>query len=294
MKNLLLGTAQWGWTLTKSEAFTLLDRFYEAGFRSVDTATNYPINKKNEDFRQAESYLAEWLIANGVKDLELMMKVGSVNNLRTPECNLSPSFLLMSFEYYQRLFTSNLSHFMIHWDNREDEETIGKTVETLRHIQKEGAKMGLSGIKCPHLYAKYIHEINVKPTIQIKHNIFVSDYGKYEQFHQKATFVAYGTNAGGVKLDTKDYHKGSVLAVREGDLGNSDPRIAQLLQRLININKNSHRPPITHFFQVGMLFALLHHDIHAMIIAPSTINQMDNTISFLKNIELFDYQELIK
>jgi aryl-alcohol dehydrogenase-like predicted oxidoreductase len=293
MKNLFLGTAQWGWTLTKTEAFELLDRFYEAGFRSIDTATNYPINKNKEDFRQAERYLAEWITVNGVRDLEIMMKVGSVNNLRTPECNLVTSFLLMSLEYYQRLFDHNLRHFMIHWDNREDENAIDETVKTLAYIQGIGIKTGLSGIKNPDLYAKMMHEKELELSIQIKHNVLVSDYEKYRHFHQKATFIAYGTNAGGIKLDAREYHKGSVLAVREGDLDNSNPRLEQLSQRLLNINKNTDRPPITHFFQVGMLFALLHQDIQAMIIAPSTMTQMDSTLGFFKNIELYDYQELV-
>jgi len=41
----LLGTAMWGWTVSRPVCFDLLDTFYAAGFRQIDAAVNYPINK---------------------------------------------------------------------------------------------------------------------------------------------------------------------------------------------------------------------------------------------------------
>ena len=35
-KDLLLGTALWGWGIDKSNALTILDNFVEKGFRKVD------------------------------------------------------------------------------------------------------------------------------------------------------------------------------------------------------------------------------------------------------------------
>jgi aryl-alcohol dehydrogenase-like predicted oxidoreductase len=46
---LLLGTAMWGWTVSRPTCFDLLDTFYAAGFRQVDAAVNYPINKNPDD-----------------------------------------------------------------------------------------------------------------------------------------------------------------------------------------------------------------------------------------------------
>ena len=62
---LVLGTAMWGWTVDKVTAFQLLDAWYAAGQRKVDTATNYPIDRVPEHFRLAEQILAEWIRANG-------------------------------------------------------------------------------------------------------------------------------------------------------------------------------------------------------------------------------------
>ncbi len=95
---LILGTAMWGWTTPRETAFAMLDEWYSRGFREVDTATNYPIDRDPEHFRLAEKILLEWIAAHGVTDLEVMMKIGSVNNLRSPEHLLTKSFILMMLD----------------------------------------------------------------------------------------------------------------------------------------------------------------------------------------------------
>jgi aryl-alcohol dehydrogenase-like predicted oxidoreductase len=290
---LLLGTAQWGWTTPEIKAFELLDAFYESGFRQIDSATNYPINKQILDFRHAEKIISHWIRANGVTDLKIMMKIGSLNNLRTPECNLNPSFLLMSLEQYQRLFGSNLETLMLHWDNRDDEKEINKTLETLQHITTQGFKIGLSGIKYPEIYATQNDDFKLHFSIQIKHNLLQSDYEKYQLFHQKADFIAYGINAGGVKLDAAVYNEKSVLAARGGDLNNENELLRALPSILAIANENKNRPSINSFFQVGMLYAFSNPDIKSMICAPSNTIQWKSTLSFLEHIQQYDYQDII-
>ncbi|MEO6759415.1 MAG: aldo/keto reductase, partial [Saprospiraceae bacterium] len=88
LPTLLLGTAQWGWTVSRTEAFQLLDAWLKAGHRGIDCATNYPINRQLRDFRAAEKILAEYFVAHGLQDLQVTMKIGSLDNLRSPEPNL--------------------------------------------------------------------------------------------------------------------------------------------------------------------------------------------------------------
>ena len=73
-KSLVLGTAQWGWNVSAREAFGLLDAWLQAGFRAVDCATNYPINRNPADFRAAEKILLEYVRAHGLHDLRVTMK----------------------------------------------------------------------------------------------------------------------------------------------------------------------------------------------------------------------------
>ncbi len=89
MKRLLLGTATWGWTVSPKEAYRLLDAWLGKGYRHIDTATNYPINKNPGDFRASEKILLEYVRAQGLTDLDITMKVGSLNNM----INIAPSFI---------------------------------------------------------------------------------------------------------------------------------------------------------------------------------------------------------
>lgn len=292
LKDLWLGTAQWGWTIQEEQAFALLDAYYDSGFRHIDCATNYPINKNPSDFRLAETFIANWLKSNNVSDLKIMMKVGSLNNLKTPDCNLSSSFLLMSTEYYLQLFQSNLDSIMIHWDNRENEEEIRATFEAFDSIKKQGIALGLSGIKFPNLYAKINEKYKFEFYIQAKHNIFQTDIKKYDSLFPNAFFIAYGTNAGGIKLNKQEYSSNSVLAVRGGNLDNSDEKLKTIEQQIALANENKMRPPITDFFQVGMIYAAYSTLFKAVIVAPSNLKQWQKTNDFYTSLQNIDYQDI--
>jgi hypothetical protein len=67
-KKLMLGTAQWGWSVSKVEAFQLLDIWLKAGHKAVDCATNYPINRNPEHFRAAEMILKEFVDTHGIRN----------------------------------------------------------------------------------------------------------------------------------------------------------------------------------------------------------------------------------
>ena len=99
----------------QTKGFPVIEKFYNRVLGWWDTATNYPISKNPEHWRLAENILAEWIDAHGISDLEVSIKLGSLNNLFTPEHNLSKSFLLMGLDYYQHLFKKNLHIFAIHW-----------------------------------------------------------------------------------------------------------------------------------------------------------------------------------
>ena len=232
---LLLGTAQFGWTTERKVAFELLDAFYESGFRQIDSATNYPINKNANDFRAAELILQEWLRTHGIKDMRVMMKIGSLNNLRTPDCNLSRSFLLMSLENYRNQFRENLDTLMIHWDNRDNISQISETLYTLNAIQKEGFSVGISGIKNPELYAEANQKYDLDFYIQIKNNILQSDFERYSSFFKNKKYIAYGINAGGLKLNTSEYSEKSTLAIRGGDVSNQNNIFFQFDKNIILI-----------------------------------------------------------
>jgi aryl-alcohol dehydrogenase-like predicted oxidoreductase len=269
----ILGTAYWGDRIDAPTAHALLDRFYAAGLREVDTATNYPINKVPADFRKAEKILTEWIRTHGVKDLKITAKVGSINNLRSPEHLLTRSFLLMALDEYQRLWGNNLDTFMVHWDNRDAGSEIRDTLEALAYATEQKLRPGLSGIKFPEIYVGLNREFQLDFRIQLKHNVLESAYEHYKPFHGARRFVAYGINAGGAKLG-------------------ADPRLDFLKPLMEKANQRTDRPPVEHFFQVGILFAWYHPDMEAILIGPSSVAQLDNNLGFFRDLKENNYSDI--
>jgi len=289
---LLLGTAMWGWTIPEKRCWALLDAFYASGFRQLDTATNYPINKRPEDFRRAETIVKQWIDAHGIKDLDIIVKLGSINNLRSPEHNLSKSFILMNLDDYQAKFGSNFDMVMVHWDNRDAATDIEQTLEALNEARKTGLKIGLSGIRYPEVYAELNHQFHFLFYIQIKHNLLKSDYERYRAFHGSNRFIAYGINAGGIKLDTNAYNADSSLGARGGDTTKTHPIVASLQEIIGDVNAKNDRPNITSMNHCGMIFAYHSPDLGGILIGPSRLEQLEDTIDFYQKLHQFDYKDV--
>lgn len=284
----ILGTAMWGWTVPKSVCFELLDTFYEKGFRQIDTATNYPINKNPEDFRRAENILKEWTTVNGIHDLEVLVKAGSLNNLGGPENNLTKSFLLIILDEYEFLLHKNLHTFSIHWDNRSDENAIRDTFEAFEIAADNGLKVGLSGIKHPEIYGKINEDFDLNFRIQIKHNLFYSDYQRYSPLHDNGRFLTYGINAGGQKLDLNAYHSNSSLKVRGGNTAELHP-ITQPLEKLIKQQNTGDHPTIKGFNDCALCFAYHQEGVEAVLIGTSKKEQLIQSLDFLQSLKEYDY-----
>lgn len=292
--DLILGTAMWGWNTNKETAFALLDEWYAQGFRQVDTATNYPIDKNPAHFRLAENILLEWIKTHGIDDLKVMMKIGSVNNLFTPEHILTKSFVLMMSDEYRHLFKNNLATIMVHWDNRENSEEINKTLEAFLTLKNSGFKIGLSGIKWPDLYFELNKNWSLDFLIQIKHNIIYSDYHRYADFHGKPRFITYGINAGGLKLNADNYSEKSTLKTRGGNIDNEPPILQKIKKIISEFNLTTNKPPITAFYQVGMINAFYHKDVSGILLGTSKVEQIRENIRYHRLLQEMDYSDLFK
>jgi len=318
-KTLMLGTAQWGWTVSRNEAFQLLDTWLKAGFRHIDCATNYPINRNPADFRAAEKILHEYILAHGLHHLCLTMKIGSLDNLRSPEVNLAPSFVQMMAEEYLRLFGSNLACTMFHWDNRDQIGEIRGSLEALNRLQKEhDIRPGLSGIAHPEAYAAANADLGLSFEIQLKHNVLQSDIERYLPLinhqspitnHQSPVtnhqspitnhqspisshqLYAYGLNAGGVKLEAP-YPADSTFLAR----GGQPEKVAPLLQKINDLlplwNTAFVRPPVKTMNHLGLIFAGLHPHINGIVVGVSSETQLRETLDFWRNLETFDYSDV--
>lgn len=292
LPSLMLGTAMWGWTVSRKIAFSLLDTFYDAGYRKIDAATNYPINQQPADFRAAEQMLFEWIRVHGVQDLSVFMKIGSLTNMRSPEHHLNPAFLHYNWRYYQGWLGSNLGGIMIHWDNRADESAIFTTLEVLKAMSDSGLEVGFSGLRHPEIYARLNTRLQLSFLIQMKHNLMGSDYPRYSAFHQNARFWAYGINGGGIKLDATAYHLQSSLSVRGGNKSS----VQQLTQSLTNclaiFNEGAPGRSVRTMNEVAMIFALLSPGLEGILIGPSQLAQLAASLAFYQKMADLDYRDL--
>ena len=290
--DLILGTSMWGWTVEKNECFKILDIFYNEGYRWIDTAPNYPINNDRKYFRYAENLLAEWINNNKINDLRIITKIGSLNNTGSKNTNLSYSFILMNYEYYLDKFHSCLNNIMIHWDNRDSLSTVESTVNALKLIKQNGVDIGLSGIKKPKHYFNLKKELTLDFIIEFKHNIFSSSYEHYSMFHNDSKLIVYGTNASGIKLNDK-YKKSSSLIVRRKDYRSKKYNI--IINRIKNLIENYKEYtsfPVKSFNHIGMIYAFNSLWVSGIIIGPSSLNQLTDSISFFNNLNNCDTKNI--
>lgn len=309
LPTLVLGTAQWGWKVSRDEAFRLLDAWLRAGHRDIDTATNYPINRQPEDFRAAEKILEAYVRAHGLHDLRITMKVGSLDNMRSPEVNLAPSFVLMMAEEYRRRFGDNLRSIMFHWDNRQDESAIRASLESLARLQQQyGLRPGLSGIAHPEAYARANADLGLAFDIQLKHNVFHSDLERYQPLllasardgaHSsndpdlpKRVF-AYGINAGGVKLEGP-YPAGSTFLARGGQPEQVTARLEQIRALMPGFHLAFVRPPVKTMNHLGLIYAGLHPQVNGLVLGLSSVSQLAETLDFWRNLDVFDYRDVFE
>ena len=126
----VLGTAKWSWTVSKKEAFSILDKFYYYGGRDIDSATNYPINSNPEDYGRALIWLTDWIYQNSITDLRVYLKFGGQNNLGSSETNFESNYIEELINSFISKLDSNLSLLAIHWDNR------GKELNEIKFTKK--------------------------------------------------------------------------------------------------------------------------------------------------------------
>lgn len=297
-KKLVLGTAQWGWNVSEKEAFALLDAWLKTGRREVDCATNYPINRNPEHFRAAERILKTYVDAHGIQELALTMKIGSMDNMRSPEVNLSPSFLQMMSEEYHRLFGHNLSVVMLHWDNRNAPEVIQESLEALQRLGTSlGVRPGLSGIAHPEAYAQANAQLGLNFDIQLKHNVLHSDLERYVPLQRNVLaggphrFFAYGINAGGIKLDG-NYPPDSTFITRGGQTESLLPVLDKIRAMMPDWATAFVRPPVKTMNHLGLINAGLHPGIQGLVLGASSVAQLHETLDFWRNLETFDYSDI--
>ena len=78
---LVLGGNVFGYTADEDASFAILDRFYEAGGRMVDTAQGYSVWVEGHVGGESETVIGKWLDSRGVRDdMRIATKTGMSGN----------------------------------------------------------------------------------------------------------------------------------------------------------------------------------------------------------------------
>jgi aryl-alcohol dehydrogenase-like predicted oxidoreductase len=133
---LVFGGNVFGWTVTESMSFTLLDAFVEAGFSLIDTADVYSRWVPGHNGGESEIIIGKWLKRSGKrKKVVIATKVGK--EMGPDKKGLSKSYIMRAVEdSLQRLQTDYIDLYQSHAD--DPEAPLEETLEAYAQLINEG------------------------------------------------------------------------------------------------------------------------------------------------------------
>ena len=164
---IVFGGNVFGWTLDEKESFSILDKVFEKGFTTIDTADSYshwvPGNKGGE----SETIIGNWLKERGNRDeIVLATKVGS--NPGKEGRNVSKEYILKAAEdSLRRLKTDYIDLYFTHWDN--ENTPVEETLEAYQKLIQQG--------KVRHIGASNLSPERISASLKVSHK---GNLPKYE------------------------------------------------------------------------------------------------------------------
>jgi aryl-alcohol dehydrogenase-like predicted oxidoreductase len=123
---LVLGGNVFGWTIDADASFAVLDAFYEAGGRMIDTAEGYSAWISGHSGGESETVLGAWLESRGVR---ADMRIGTKTGMGGPPGALAPGKLANALAgSLERLRTDYVDLYYAHRDEAAtplDEQVAG-------------------------------------------------------------------------------------------------------------------------------------------------------------------------
>jgi aryl-alcohol dehydrogenase-like predicted oxidoreductase len=143
VSELCLGTMYFGSRIDRETAFELLDRYYEAGGRFLDTANIYATWVEGYDEPESESLVGEWLAERGVREeMTIATKLGF--SYEDVPRSLDPDLIEQEIERSrERLGIDTIDLLYVHVDDPDTPqvdvmETLADAVEA-GHVRHLGA-----------------------------------------------------------------------------------------------------------------------------------------------------------
>ncbi|MFB9949822.1 aldo/keto reductase [Rhizobium puerariae] len=150
----VFGGNVFGWTADEKTSFDMLDRFFEAGFNTIDTADAYSRWVPGHQGGESEAIIGKWLKKSGrSRDRAVIVtKVGS--DMGQGRKDLSARWILEEIDHsLRRLQTDYVDLYLAHWPD----ETVSheETLDAFAKLREAGK---VRAIGCSNYDAKMLQD----------------------------------------------------------------------------------------------------------------------------------------
>lgn len=238
---LVLGGNVFGWTAKGDEGLAVLDGFYEAGGRMIDTSDAYSHFVPGHKGGESETFLGNWLSSRGVRpEMKIHTKTGNLPGDKVYE----PSTVTAAMERsLDRLQTDYVDLYYVHFDNVD--VPIEQIVEAMNVPVSAGKAraLGASNFTLPRLRAALdaarASGAMAFSVLQNQYNLleradFTADYQEFCSENGISMLPYYGLASGyltGKYREQKDFEKW-MRGLRTQSYAESGPAVLAVMDEI--------------------------------------------------------------
>ncbi|MCJ8236977.1 aldo/keto reductase [Peteryoungia algae] len=282
---IVFGGNVFGWTADEKTSFALLDRFFDAGFNTIDTADVYSAWVDGHEGGESEKVIGKWLKQGKGRreDAVIVTKVGFDNNGR--KTGLSAKWIAEAVEgSLKRLGTDYVDLYLAH---KPDADTpIGETLEAFARLKDQGKvrAIGCSNYEADELQASLeAAERSGLPrfdVLQPEYNLYTRE--RFEGplrdlcMAEEIGVISYYALAAGFltgKYRSKADTEGSARSYRVGDY--LDTRGLAILGALDQVAAETGTSPAT----IAIAWVAAKSGITAPIASATSLRQLESLIA---------------
>ncbi|RIV88922.1 aldo/keto reductase [Aurantiacibacter zhengii] len=299
---LVLGGNVFGWTAKGDQGLAVLDAFYEAGGRMIDTADVYSAWIDGHEGGESEKFLGQWLSSRGVrKDMRIHTKTGMLSSkppsdpgsMGDPDLYRPEEVLAHLDASLERLQTDYVDLYYAHRDFEEME--VGQIVDAFEGAVATGKvrALGASNFDAERLGAALAYaETNGKtPFTALQNQYNLVSRGSYGDDLQElctsrgiAMLPFYGLAAGyltGKYRKPEDFEDGARV-YRTKDYAESGPPVLSVMDAISAETGAS-------LAAIALAWLVRQPGIPAPIASARNAEQLDQLLEFT-SLELSDEQ----
>lgn len=281
----VFGGNVFGWTADEKTSFDLLDRFFDAGYNTIDTADVYSAWVDGHEGGESETIIGKWLKRGGVarEKAIIVTKVGFDNN--GTKTGLSAKWIKQAVDgSLKRLGTDYIDLYLAH--KPDSDVPIEETLEAFSRLKDQGKirAIGCSNYEAKELQASFdAAEREGLPrfdVLQPEYNLYTRN--KFEGpirdlcLAEDIGVISYYALAAGFltgKYRTKADTEGAARSYRVGDY--LDPRGLAILAALDQVAAETGVSQAT----IAIAWVAARSGINAPIASATSLRQLDSLIA---------------